>query len=105
MEGKWLSVLEYASFKNKSISTVRRYIKANRVKFKEESGKYFIWTKNYLDNKSDDERNSLELKFEVERLKKENMYLKDQLSEMQMLVTIYEQKSQLSLPEIPSELR
>lgn len=105
MEGKWLSVLEYASFKNKSISTVRRYIKANRVKFKEESGKYFIWTKNYLENRSEDERNSLELKFEVERLKKENIYLKDQLSEMQMLVTIYEQKSQLNLPDIPSELR
>lgn len=105
MEGKWLSVLEYASFKNKSISTVRRYIKANRVKYKEESGKYFIWTKNYLENKSEDERNNLELKFEIERLKKENIYLKDQLSEMQMLVNIYEQKSQLSLPDIPSELR
>ena len=104
MEGKWLSVLEYASFKNKSISTVRRYIKANRVKFKQESGKYFIWTKNFLDNKSEDERNNLELKFEIERLKKENIYLKDQLSEMQMLVNIYEQKSQLSLPDIPSEL-
>ena len=57
-----------------------------------------------MDNKSEDERNNLELKFEIERLKKENIYLKDQLSEMQMLVNIYEQKSQLSLPDIPSEL-
>ena len=45
MEGKWLSVLEFAAHKKKSISTVRRYIKANRVKHKEENGKYFIFVK------------------------------------------------------------
>ncbi len=105
MEGKWLSVLEYASFKNKSISTVRRYIKANRVKFKEENGKYFIWTKNFSDTKSEEEKNSLEMKFEIERLKKENMYLKDQVSEMQMLINIYESQTKQTLPSIPNELR
>lgn len=105
MEGKWLSVLEYASFKNKSISTVRRYIKANRVKFKEENGKYFIWTKNFSENKTEIEKNSLEMKFEIERLKKENIYLKDQVSEMQMLINIYESKNKENIPSIPTELR
>jgi len=105
MEGKWLSVLEYASFKNKSISTVRRYIKANRVKFKEENGKYFIWTKNFSENKSEEERNSLEMKFEIERLKKENIFLKDQVSEMQMLISIYESQKIQEIPSIPNELR
>jgi hypothetical protein len=104
MDGKWLSVLEYAAFKKKSISTVRRYIKANRVKFKEESGKYFIWTKNFGESKSSDEKESLELKFENERLKKENIFLKEQISEMEMLVNIYESKKRESLPTLPQEL-
>jgi len=38
----WLPITEY-SFKNKiSISTIRRKIKSNTLKFKVESGKYFI---------------------------------------------------------------
>lgn len=102
MEGKWLSVLEYASFKKKSISTVRRYIKANRVKYKEENGKYLIWTKNYQSALSDDEKNQLELKLEVERLKKENMFLREQVSELNMLISIYENSNSNELPELPT---
>ena len=37
--GVWMSILEYASFKSISISTIRRYIKAERVKTKKEGGK------------------------------------------------------------------
>lgn len=105
MEGKWLSVLEYASYKEKSISTVRRYIKANRVKYKEDNGKYFIWIKNYVENNSSNERNILELKLENERLKKEIRNLTDELSEVKMLISIYESVPvKPELPELPSEL-
>ena len=109
MEGKWLSILEYASFKNKSISTVRRYIKANRVKHKEDCGKYYIWAKNFNQNSTQDEKDQLEIRFENERLKKENRILNEELAELRMLVTIYEseknQKPQLpELPELPSEI-
>jgi len=41
--GIWLSILEYASTKKVSISTLRRGIKSNQLLFKEENGKYFIW--------------------------------------------------------------
>lgn len=105
MEGKWLSVLEYASYKEKSISTVRRYIKANRVKYKEDNGKYFIWIKSYVENNSSNERNILELKLENERLKKEIRNLTDELSEVKMLISIYESVPvKPELPELPSEL-
>ncbi|MCT4642437.1 MAG: hypothetical protein N4A33_09085 [Bacteriovoracaceae bacterium] len=103
MEGKWLSILEYAAYKKKSISTVRRYVKAQRVKTREENGKYFIWTKGYIDNQSLNEKESLELKFENERLKKENKTLKEQLAEYQMLVRIYESTKD-ELPSLPGEL-
>lgn len=101
MEGKWLSILEYASFKKKSISTVRRYIKANRVKHKEENGKYYIWAKNYTNINTVEERELLENKFELERLKKENRILKEEVAELRMLVSIYENSKQPNVPELP----
>ena len=113
MEGRWLSILEYAAFKKKSISTVRRYVKANRVKYKEETGKYFIWTKNYISNSTINEKDSLEIKFENERLKKEVRFLSEELSEVKMLIQIYEEESKKKnqinfnlpeLPELPSEI-
>ena len=93
MDGKWLSVLEFASYKNKSISTVRRYIKANRVKFKDENGKYFIWVKNYQDESNNEEKELFQLKLENERLKKENRVIKEEINELKMLVQIYESRS------------
>jgi len=107
MEGKWLSVLEFAAYKKKSISTVRRYIKANRVKHKEECGKYYIWVKNYINTHTKSEKDYIQLKFENERLKKENIELKEELSEIKMLITIYEQgmisgvEKSHNLPELP----
>ena len=110
MDGKWLSVLEYAAFKKKSISTVRRYIKANRVKHKDENGKYFIWVKNYLDSKSIEERKGTETLFELERLKKENTELRQDLADAKMLIELYEngnmlsKKTNMDLPELPINL-
>lgn len=109
MEGKWLSILEYAAFKKKSISTVRRYIKANRVKHKEDNGKYFIWTKNFNTSVTQDEKDQLEIRFENERLKKETRLLKEELAELRMLVNIYESEKKTlpappELPELPREI-
>lgn len=104
MEGKWLTVLEYASFKNKSISTVRRYIRANRVKYKEENGKYFIWTKNYFGEfqTKQEQREIVKLRFEVERLNAELKNIKEENEELKMLINILEQKSgPTQLPDLP----
>lgn len=103
MDGKWLSILEFAAYKKKSISTVRRYIKANRVKHKEENGKYYIWTKNFSNAATEEEKNQVEVRFENERLKKENRVLREELSELRMLVSIYESENAIksSIPELP----
>jgi hypothetical protein len=103
MEGKWLSVLEYASHKKKSISTVRRYIKANRVKHKEESGKYFIFVKNFQDDYSKTDKENLALHLENQRLLKENQKLIEELNEYKMLINIYEGSAKM-IPELPQEL-
>lgn len=106
MDGKWLSVLEFAAYKKKSISTVRRYIKANRVKFKEDNGKYYIFVKDYIDPSMSSEGKFLELKLENERLKKEVIELKSEIHEAKMLIELYEQGHMLpkNLPEVPLNL-
>ncbi len=104
MEGKWLSIIEYANYKKKSISTVRRYIKANRVKYREEQGKYYIFCKNYFDQETN--REMMELKLENVRLNKENRSLMEELSELKMLVALYEQapKQTKTLPSVPTNI-
>jgi cell shape-determining protein MreC len=104
MEGKWLTVLEYASFKNKSISTVRRYIKANRVKFKEENGKYLIWTKNFFSDfqSPKEQREVVKMRFEIDRLQSEIKSVKEENEELKMLINILEQKlAPTNLPDLP----
>lgn len=90
-EGTWLSILDYSHYKKVSISTIRRHIKANLVKWKEVEGKYLIWTAaatSDIDLKKESELVSL--KFELQRLKLENRRLAEELAEAKMLIRLYE---------------
>jgi hypothetical protein len=96
--GVWLSILEYATVKKSSISTIRRAIKAGRVKYREENGKYFIFTKSET---TSDHHNVL---LEVENLKKINRNLVEENNDLKMLLTVYENTTtnrESSLPAIP----
>lgn len=106
MDGKWLSILEFAAYKKKSISTVRRYVKANRVKHKEEQGKYYIWVKSYITSQTNEEREVLEMKLENQRLKKEIREYKEENAELKMLVELYEggQMGPAKQTDLPPEL-
>lgn len=101
MEGKWLTILEYAAYRNKSISTVRRYIKNERVKYKDENGKYFIWATNFHKKEASNERQSLEMQMEVKELQTKLRLLEEENQELKMLVEIYE-KQLNKLPELPN---
>jgi hypothetical protein len=90
-EGTWLSILDYSHFKNVSISTIRRHIKANLVKWKNLDGKYLIWTAMSPDDLNlRKEGESLGLKLELQRLEMENRRLKEDLDEARMLIGLYE---------------
>lgn len=103
MEGTWLSILEYAQYKKKSVSTIRRYIKANRVKFRDEEGKYFIWTPNYVPPFEANKRLAT-IELENERLKSEVCFLEEEISELKMLIAAYELESLPALPKLDDEL-
>ena len=96
-EGIWLSILDYANVKKVSISTIRRSIKAGHLKYKEENGKYFIWTKEIALQKEE-----LALKLEVEFLKKRNRELEEEINDLKMLLAVYEQGGHRDeLPPLP----
>ncbi|MBD66920.1 MAG: hypothetical protein CME62_17085 [Halobacteriovoraceae bacterium] len=104
MHEKWLSIQEFAQYKDKSISTVRRYIKSNKVTFKDDGGKYYILVKNY---QAPQEANESEAQ-KIEELLEQNKKLKHELDEAKMLIQLYEQGQFLSqtntLPEMPQSL-
>ncbi len=98
--GHWISILDYAQQKGKSISTIRRSIKANLIKYKLEDGKYFIYTNLNRSHSLNNEQNILEENF---KLKEKIIKLTHENDELKMLVKIYEERSQLSfdLPSLP----
>lgn len=100
-QGCWLSIIDYANYRGKSISTIRRYIKAERVKYKEEKGKYFVWAHSYKPSENDKEL--FALKIEIEQLKKINSALIEENAELKMLVNIYENHKSKSMtpPDLP----
>lgn len=111
-EGHWLSIAEYSNFKDISVSTVRRYIKANRVKYKKESGKYLIFVaREKLEPQNlDQQKENLQLKLEIDYLKQKVLKLEEENNDLKMLVSIYEdakkspQKDKASKNESPPDI-
>lgn len=98
-QGKWLSILDYAQHREISISSIRRYIKAGRVKYKQENGKYFIWSASFQDAEVKPPENQKDLYRKLKILEEENQ-------ELRMLVDLYENQlgkkpREVELPEIP----
>ncbi|MGE4231727.1 MAG: hypothetical protein AB7F43_00205 [Bacteriovoracia bacterium] len=75
--GNWLSLVDYSALSGISISTLRRYIKANKIKYKVEDGRYQI------------QANGVEKQNELEQ---KLAFAQEQIDELKMLVAIYEEK-------------
>ncbi len=103
-EGVWLSITDYSRYKNVSISTIRRHIKSNILKYKEENGKYFIYTPSVDRVKLKEEEELLRLKFEAELLRTQLRELREEANELRMLVEVYEKQPKLIRTELPPEL-
>ena len=96
--GGWIPLMDYAMKKGVSLSTLRRYIKANKIRFKSEQGRYLIW----------DEDASVEMVGsygilshgvsatpdvrKIEELQHELLRAQEEISELKMLVALYEEQ-------------
>ena len=97
----WVSILEYARLKDISISTIRRHIKAERVNYKLEDGKYFILVsgEDCLKRK---EGYYMKLEEENKQLKNKLDTSFEEVAELKMLVAAYEiKKNRVNLPALP----
>ena len=102
MNGMWLSILDYAKLKSVSISTIRRHIKANKVRYKSESGKYLIFV-DHKDRSYSDQAEELKHKLEVELLKIKIRELEEENNDLKMLVHLYENGHMIAnKSEVPS---
>lgn len=100
-DGVWLSINDYSRYKNVSISTIRRHIKNNILKHREESGKYLIYVPSTERVKLREEEEALRLKLELELMKARIRTLQEENHELRMLVDLYEGKSSSTPPELP----
>lgn len=105
-DGVWLSITDYSRYKDVSISTIRRHIKNNILKHKEENGKYFIYVPSNDRVKLRAEEELLKVKLESELLRVQIKQLREENSELRMLVELYEGSSekQLKRPDGPPAL-
>lgn len=108
MDGKWLTITEYSDYRDISISTVRRYIKANTVHFKKENGKYLIHVsdQNYILRENLKEKEELSLRLEILDLKDRVKALEEENNDLKMLVSLYENNkgTKNNLPSLPPVL-
>lgn len=105
-EGIWLPITDYSLYKKVSISTIRRHIKSNILKYREENGKYFIYVPSSERVKFKEEEETLKIKLENELLKSQVRQLREENNELRMLVDLYEstQTESPAFREQPPEL-
>jgi hypothetical protein len=100
LSGQWLSLMEYATRNDVSLSTLRRHIKASKVRYKTENGRYFIW---------DDQTTPIfngQLAFQTpttsapvrdqsyDELKLQLQKAREEIAELKTLVAFYEDQSE-----------
>ena len=90
-QGKWLDISDYAKYRGKSVSTIRRYIKSKNIQYKIVSGKYYIFAVHYEEHSNlEHDKQILKLKIENQELKKKLKIAYEQAEEMKMLVQMLE---------------
>lgn len=97
---KWIPIVDYAVLKGISTSTLRRYIKAKKLPFKIENGRYLIPANS---NPQIDERTrpalrnwdgvgDINTESRLSQLERNLAQAQEQIDELKMLVAIYEEK-------------
>lgn len=91
----WIPLLDYAVLNGLSTSTLRRYIKAKKVAFKIEKGRYLLRSDKPTSAPAWDmtaEQQSINVFARVRELEEKLQKSNEQISELKMLVAIYEEK-------------
>lgn len=99
-QSRWIPILDYAVMRGVSTSTLRRYIKAKKIEYKIENGRYLLLANvdarvPKLNPRAWDGvgvRPEVSAYNRVQELEEKLMQAEEQISELKMLVAIYEEK-------------
>ena len=89
---QWIPLMEYAMKKGVSLSTLRRHIKADKVTYRFENGKYLLLDdgKKSSDGPSSEEVDTLHTR--MDQMDDELRQAKEEIAELKMLLALYEEK-------------
>ena len=82
--GTWISLMDYSMKRGISLSTLRRYIKAKKLEFKVEKGKYLLWDGELAMNQPSIHPDVNPLQSALEKAQEE-------IAELKMLIALYEE--------------
>jgi len=91
--GIWVPLIDYAMRKEVSLSTLRRHIKANKVKYKLEDGKYLLWLGGEESGTSKDSPNedAFLLQSHLQKLTQDLKRAQEEIAELKTLIALYEE--------------
>ena len=98
--GAWLPLMDYSMRKGVSLSTLRRHIKAGKVQFKVEDGRYLLFDDAAASpNESTastiqpapSAHEASQLRFMVSRLEQELKTAREEIAELKTLIALYEE--------------
>jgi hypothetical protein len=105
-EHNWIPLVEFSVQKGISLSTLRRYIKSNKIAWKLIEGRYlvmddgtFVAPRNHLGviSESSNEANQKDMETRMKTLESSLMAANEEIAELKTLLAFYEEKwSQLS---------
>ena len=89
----WIPLVEYSAKRGVSLSTLRRYIKANKVRYKLENGRYLLYDdgKDFSSTwKKRDETVAMQKK--LKKLEFDLQKAQEEIAELKTLIAFYEEK-------------
>ena len=101
----WIPLMDYAIKKSVSLSTLRRHIKAGKIQYKIEQGKYFLYCGVGADSSANDRNESFTEETQSAyvskasddsaprelKLREELRLAQEEIAELKMLIAIYEE--------------
>jgi len=91
--GQWIPLMDYAMKKGVSLSTLRRYIKSNKIDYKTENGRYLIWDDETSVSVPAPAGDPAELRTRLRKAQEE-------IAELKMLIAIYEEQLSRKSPAV-----
>jgi hypothetical protein len=103
----WIPLMDYAIKKGISLSTLRRHIKANKIVYRVENGRYLLQDESVPDIRpavprsqqlqTSDHSQSFEDSAQVRALRQELQRAREEIAELKTLIAFYEEGPQASL--------